>query len=253
VSARAPSVRIIVAIAGLLLVAGVLARLGAWQLRRADETRAIGAQFAAAAEEPALEHAPDAASDELRFRRLRVSGSYMAAHQFLLDNRIRDGVAGYEVLTPLALADDHRRLLVNRGWVPADLDRRVLPDVAVDSAARWVSGRIERLPRPGMRLGAGPASENAAAEPVAVVVYPTAHELGALLGEPLLDYELLLDDAAPGGYARDWRAPGLAIERHLAYAGQWFLLALGSFGAGVVIAFRSWTRARSPRPGEGGA
>jgi surfeit locus 1 family protein len=257
VSASTVSVRTLIAIGGLLLLAALFARLGEWQLQRAAETRALGARFAAAAEEPALERAPDAVTDALRFRRVRARGHYVPERQFLLDNRIHDGAAGYEVLTPLALAgDDHRWVLVNRGWVAADGDRRVLPDVAVDSAAREVGGRIEHLPRPGMRLGVGPV--DAAAGPVVVVVYPTTQELGALLGEPLLDYQLLLDDSAPDGFVRDWRAPGLAIERHYAYAGQWFLLALGSFGAGIVIAFKSRRGARKPRvaPGdarEGGA
>jgi surfeit locus 1 family protein len=246
-----PSVRTLVAIAGLLFVAAVSASLGTWQLRRADETRALGSQFAAAAEEPALERAPDVLTDELRFRRLRVRGSYDSERQFLLDNRVHGGAPGYEVLTPLKLADDDRRLLVNRGWVPADPDRRVLPEVAVDAGTREVTGRVERLPRPGIRLGAGPA--NAATGGVAVVLYPTARELGALLGEPLVDYELLLDEAAADGYLRDWRAPGLAIERHLAYAGQWFLLALGAFGASVAIALKASTRRLKRRAAQSGS
>jgi surfeit locus 1 family protein len=247
-----PSARTLFAIAGLLSVAAVLACLGAWQLRRADETRALGAQFAAAESALPLERAPDALSDELRFRRLRAHGSYASGHQFLLDNRVREGVAGYEVLTPLKLADDSRWLLVNRGWVPADADRRVLPEVAVDAGPRAVSGRVERLPQPGIRLGAAGAASTAAGD-VAVVVYPTSQELGALLGERLLDYELLLDDAAADGFSRDWRAPGLARERHLAYAGQWFLLAVGALAAGVAIAIKSFTAAARAARGGGAA
>jgi surfeit locus 1 family protein len=251
VSARKLPVRMLVAVVGLLSIAALCASLGRWQLRRADETRALGSQFAAAAEEPALERAPDALTDELRFRRLRVRGSYVPERQFLLDNRVHGGAAGYEALTPLKLADDDRWLLVNRGWVPADPDRRVLPELAVDAGTREVTGRVERLPRPGIRLGVGPA--NAVTGGVAVVLYPTAQEIGALLGEPLVDYELLLDDAAADGYLRDWRAPGLAIERHLAYAGQWFLLALGAFGASVAIAIKASTRRLKPRAAESGS
>jgi surfeit locus 1 family protein len=241
----------LVAVAALLSIAALCASLGRWQLRRADETRALGSQFAAAAEEPALERAPDTLTDELRFRRLRVRGSYVPEQQFLLDNRVHGGAAGYEVLTPLKLADDDRWLLVNRGWVRADPDRRVLPGLAVDAGAREVTGRVERLPRPGIRLGAG--SADAATRGVAVVLYPTAQELGLLLGEPLVDYELLLDDAAADGYVRDWRAPGLAIERHLAYAGQWFLLALGAFGAGVAVAIKTATKRPKPRAAQLGS
>jgi surfeit locus 1 family protein len=248
VSARLPSARMLVAIVGLVSIAAVLASLGAWQLRRAAESRILGEHFASSAEDPALGRAPDAVTDELRFRRLRVRGSYAPGKQFLLDNRVHEGIAGYEVLTPLRLADDHRWLLVNRGWVPVGPDRSALPDVAVDAGPREVTGRIERLPRPGMKLGAAPAAAGA----VAVVLYPTPAELAVALGEPLLDYALLLDGEAADGYVRDWRAPGLAIERHLAYAGQWLLLAIGAFGAGVAIAIRA-SRARKPHAAESGS
>jgi surfeit locus 1 family protein len=249
VSARLPSARMLVALVGLLTIAAVLGSLGAWQLRRAAESRILGEHFASAAEEPALDRAPDAITDELRFRRLRVRGSYAPGRQFLLDNRVHEGAAGYEVLTPLKLADDHRWLLVNRGWVPVGPDRSTLPDVAVDAGPRDVTGLIERLPRPGMKLGAAPV---ATGDGVAVVLYPTPAELAAVLGEPLLDYALLLDGAAADGYVREWRAPGLAIERHLAYAGQWLLLALGALGAGAAIAIRA-ARARKPRAAQSGS
>jgi surfeit locus 1 family protein len=230
-------VRTAAAIALLVLFAGALAGLGVWQLRRADESRAIAGRFAAALDEPPLGRAPEALADEQRFHRLEVPGRYAPDRQFLLDNRVHDGVAGYEVLTPFALADDGGTLLVNRGWVPADPDRRVLPDVRVGSEPRVVRGRMERLPRPGLRLG---ASQPAAQEgPVAVVVFPTAAELATLAREPLLDYELLLEPDEPAGYVRDWRAPGLAPERHLAYAGQWFVFALCSLGGAVGLAVKA--------------
>ena len=72
--------------------------------------------------------------------------------------------------------------------------------------------------------------------------YPTAEALASRLGEPVFDYQLLLDAAAPDGYVREWRAPVLAPERHLAYAGQWAALALGAAAAALVIAFRTARR-----------
>jgi cytochrome oxidase assembly protein ShyY1 len=62
------------------------------------------------------------------------------------------------------------------------------------------------------------------------------------LGEPIVDYQLLLDAAAPDGYVRDWRAPVLPPDRHLAYAGQWAALAFGAVAAALVIAFRTARR-----------
>jgi surfeit locus 1 family protein len=245
VSSRRGSARSRVALAGLVLLAAAFSALGTWQLRRAGESRTLAARFTATAAEPPLERAPTTWSDDVRFRRLGVRGSYGGDRQFLLDNRVRDGVAGYEVLTPFEIARERRWLLVNRGWIPADPDRNVLPDVAVDGALRGLAGRIERLPRPGMRLGTPDAAS--AEAPLAIVLYPTAAELAARLGVPLPDYQVLLDEREPDGFVRDWHAPGLAPQRHLAYAGQWFLLALGSVGAAVAIAIkaRSRTEART--------
>ena len=171
-----------------------------------------------------------------------MRGSFAAAPQFLLDNMLHDGVAGYHVLTLLRVEGSRRRLLVNRGWVGSGVDRSVLPDVSVDDTEpRTVVGRIERLPRPGLSLGK-PKSSPAQNEDLAVVEYPTIEELAERIDQPLFDYQLLLDPAEPNGYARDWRAPGMAPERNIVYAGQWLLLAVGALGAAVTIAVRSSRR-----------
>jgi surfeit locus 1 family protein len=229
-----------VAIAGLFACAGVFASLGAWQLRRAEQSRATLAQFASGAADEVLAALPRELDAEARFRRVRVRGEYLAEPQFLLDNMLHDGVAGYHVLTVLRVPELRERVLVNRGWVPAGGDRRELPDLGVEPGAQTVEGRLERLPRPGMRLGndAGAGSSGRSV----VLQYPTAPELEARLGEPVFDYQLLLDSGAAQGYVRDWRAPGVAPERHLSYAGQWLALAVGAFAAAVVMAFRTVRR-----------
>jgi surfeit locus 1 family protein len=222
-------------VVGLLALAALFAALGSWQWRRAGESRALAAQFAAGAAALPLTAAPlDLDSAALRFRRVELRGEYVPERQFLLDNVVHDGVAGYQVLTPARL--DGAWLLVNRGWLPVG-DRRVLPDVAVDGEPRALRGRIERLPRPGLRLGASSTDEPLA--PLTVLSYPTSVELGARLGRDVYDYQLLLDAAEPDGYVREWRAPGIGAERHLMYAGQWLLLAVGAAAAAIGIAAKA--------------
>ena len=150
-----------VAILGLLAFGALFTSLGAWQVRRADESRATLAQFASGAE-TVLATLPASLDDAARFHRVEVEGEYSVEQQFLLDNMLHDGAAGYHVLTPLRMRGSERRVLVNRGWVPVG-DRQSLPDVGVDEGRRTISGRLERLPRPGLRLGEDGASmhENA--------------------------------------------------------------------------------------------
>ncbi|HVJ31130.1 MAG TPA: SURF1 family protein, partial [Gammaproteobacteria bacterium] len=163
--AKTRSARTLAAVLGLLVLAALFACLGAWQLRRAETSRATFAQFADGAEDGALASLPRELDDELRFRRVEVDGEYVAAPQFLLDNMLHEGAAGYQVLTALRVPGTDERVLVNRGWVPAG-ERAVLPHVAVGGGARTVTGRLEHLPRPGMRLGKQAADHG---EPVVVL------------------------------------------------------------------------------------
>lgn len=103
-----------------------------------------------------------------------------------------------------------------------------------------MTGRLERLPRPGLRVGE--AIPPTAGADVSVVEFPTADELAAAAGHPFYDYQLLLDAEEPGGFDRDWQPPGPAPERNLVYAGQWLLLAAGAAGAAIVILTRQWRR-----------
>lgn len=228
--------RTYVAIAGLLALAALFASLGAWQLRRAEASRATIAQFSNGSAGAALAELPAELEPAARFRRVEVEGEYVAEPQFLLDNMLHEGTAGYHVLTALRIRGLRERVLVNRGWVPAGGDRRTLPDVGVEPGLRTVEGRLERLPRPGMRLGG--AAEAGVATGTVVLQFPTAEELAQRLDAPVFDYQVLLDPGAAEGYVRAWRAPAVAPERHLSYAGQWWALAVGAFGAAGVMIFR---------------
>src|SRR5688572_24864893 len=140
------------AVVGLLALAALFASLGSWQLRRAEASRVTLAQFASGAAGDALATLPTHLDEGVRFRRVEVEGEYVEAPQFLLDNMLHDGAVGYHVLTALRMSGRREQLLVNRGWVSAGRDRGVLPDVVVEAASRRVTGRLERLPRPGLRL-----------------------------------------------------------------------------------------------------
>jgi surfeit locus 1 family protein len=229
------------AVVGLLALAALFATLGSWQLRRAEASRATFEQFTSGAAGDALAGLPSGLHEAERFRRVEAQGEYVAAPQFLLDNMLHEGAAGYQVLTALRVSGRRERVLVNRGWVPAGADRRVLPTVTAEPGLTRVRGRLERLPRPGLRLG-NDVAHAASAAPAVVLQFPTAAEIALQLGEPVLDYQLLLDAGEPQGYVRDWRAPGVAPERHLSYAGQWLLLAVGALAAALVMAVKSARR-----------
>lgn len=203
--------------------------LGVWQLERAGEKRGLAADFAGSG--PALEwqHLP---IDAPRYQRVAVRGRYDPNHQFLLDNRSHESVAGVEVLTPFVL-DDGSAVIVNRGWLPFGATRQDLPSVGVDADNRTVVGRIDLLPRPGIWLQGRPATGWPR-----LVNYPRMEELELALGRELARRQVLLDPAVPDGYVRAWTVPGTTPDRHLGYAVQWFALAALAVAIWFVLSFR---------------
>jgi surfeit locus 1 family protein len=193
-------------------------RLGEWQWQRGVHRQAEWDAFARGADAPVA--AGPALNALPRFKRISVVGHWDAAHQFLLDNRSHGGLPGYEVLTPLHLADE-RVLLVDRGWVPFTGSRAHLPDISLrDAGPIALTGRLDNLPVGGLALGhAAPAGD---ARWPKVTSFPTLAELAAALSHPVQPWMLLLDPAGRDGYVRDWQPPGLSPLRHWAYAIQWW-------------------------------
>jgi surfeit locus 1 family protein len=235
--------RLLPALAVLVLTPLFIA-LGVWQLQRADEKRALIAAFEEGERAPAqpVEEVLDGGFDAARYRHVYAEGRYVGDRQFLLAARVEDGRPGYDVLTPLALANGAGTILVDRGFVPQDVsNRRPAAPVDVDSAERRVEGRVAGLPRAGFRLGA--AGEGGADAWPRVMLYPERAELEAALGRPLLEPMLLLDPDEPDGYVRNWRVSDMPPARHIAYALQWFAFAATL----VVIYFVLRSRARRAR------
>jgi len=204
----------------------ILVSLGVWQLNRAEQKQ----QFFTL-QEQRLQSAPmtlnaDAKLDvsNQKYRSVSATGHYDSAHQFLLDNQIHAGRAGYFVLTPFILAEANQAVLVNRGWIPASGIRQQLPDVTVDAAPITVIGRINSFPSIGLKLPGADAPSGSWPSVVGVV---DSTILAKVLGYPLMPFQIELDKQMANGYLRDWQQTTLMRpEQHTAYAVQWFALAL---------------------------
>ncbi len=128
------------------------------------------------------------------------------------------------MLTPLHLNGLNIAVLVNRGWVPQGEDRRKLPEITVTEAEISLRGIVNHFPRPGLVLaGAGIPSKNWPA----IVQVVDIKVLEKLLSYALLDFQVELNQTDPYGYRREWQhRQTMPPEKHVAYAGQWLLLAL---------------------------
>lgn len=214
-----------------LVAVVVFVRLGVWQLHRADEAEAISETIAAHGQaRPAALDSAALSGDlaDLHWRPVETRGAWENAKQILLDNQIAHGVAGYFVYTPLRVPGCHCAVLVNRGWVPAGPQRDAVPNVGFVPYQGPVHGIA--APAPASGFGVSTADGEVIGSGLLRVQRLDAGELSRWLGERVLPLTVLLAPDEPDGYLRDWRPPDPHAERHVAYAGQWFIFALIAAG-----------------------
>lgn len=205
----------------------LLVSLGFWQLGRAEGKRNLQELNNIRVKDQAVSISANTLEnmDTLRYRKVVLNGRYDEDHQFLIDNQIVNGKPGYYVATPLQLLGSNKAVLVNRGWVPLNKNRSILPDVSfLNTENISLTGRINKFPSVGLKLKG--ADIPALGWP-AVVHVIDEQILSERLGYPLFGFQVELDASMANGFYRQWRqAKSLSPEKHTAYAVQWFALAL---------------------------
>lgn len=208
-----------------VVLMALLLSLGFWQANRAAEKQAM-VERRAAGEVSAPLRLNDTArlGPEDRYRPASVRGRYEGEQQWLLDNRVYRGQAGYHVFTPFVpVGADRPTLLVNRGWVAVGATREFLPQLPLPEGVVTLHGRLDSPASVGLVIGEPPL------ESIADKVRLQALDIAALAQArdlPLLDFALVIDEGEPGGLQYDWSPiPPMGPEKHLGYAVQWFGLA----------------------------
>lgn len=220
----------------LLLAAlgAVFLSLGNWQRDRAAEKRVTQQAFDEAPSVTAL-------SDDLAaWTRAQLPGTLDDERHLLLDNKLYRGRAGVHVLTPFTLSGGGV-LLVNRGWLPLPPDRSALPVIETPDGPLDLAGRLAPISQPGVQIG-DPVTLQADRWPQ-LMVYPEWDRIEAALGQSLHRQVLYLDaDQAAGFEDRNWTPFTMGPDRHMAYAVQWYGLALTAVVTWLVLGFAAGRR-----------
>ncbi|HEY0973613.1 MAG TPA: SURF1 family protein [Solimonas sp.] len=207
---------------GTVLASAVMCGLGYWQLQRGFEKVELQSRYVAAEARPVRLISAGSVADPSLIERAQVQGRYDASRQLLLDNQSHDRKPGYQVLTPLLMADGSIAI-VNRGWIPLPRGGET-PDLSVTGDEVQFQALWRTLPAPAIRLDVDNCAGSGWPR---VVQYPTIAELRCLYGEFVAEGVLLLDPAATDGYVRQWdRGVELSPTKNYAYAAQWFAFAL---------------------------
>ncbi|MEG1040433.1 MAG: SURF1 family protein, partial [Pseudomonas sp.] len=203
----------------LMLLPGLIA-LGCWQLGRAQEKRVLLVSYAErqASEPVALAQLMQA--EDPAYRRVQLFGHFDAAHSLLLDNSVREGQVGVELLQPFLDQASGVWLLVNRGWLPWP-DRRIPVQFTTPESALSVNAWVYVAPGAPFQLHADPEGGDWPHLLTAI----DASQLWPQLAREGFAHELRMEPG-PASYRLDWSVVAMGPEKHLGYAVQWFALAL---------------------------
>ena len=202
-------------------VAGIIATasLGDWQLNRAAHKAELEARIREGANGPPVRiDGAVLVPQSILYHNVQVRGQFDPDRTVYLDNRLHQGRAGYQVVSPLKIAGSSRYVLIERGWVAAGADRSRLPDVMTPAGEVDITGTAAPPNPPVFELSqqvqAGKLWQN-----LTVDRYRSQFALDL---QPTIVQQ---HNELPDGLIRDWALPKLGIERHRAYALQWFSMA----------------------------
>lgn len=208
----------------------LLIGLGIWQLDRAGQKQVMLDQWQQEALELPWNELVARGLDS--GRPVSLSGVY-GNRTWLLDNRTRSGIPGYEVLT-----DFHPTVgppvVVNRGWVPAPRSRQALPSISTPGATVMLEGRLADYPEPPVL---SERSEPAGSWPRRVQTLPRETANQSVPGLPGAIVRLAGKEQ-PGAFRADWQVDVMGPQTHYGYAAQWFALAVALTILTVAASYR---------------
>jgi cytochrome oxidase assembly protein ShyY1 len=218
-----------------IVLVGTMVQLGFWQLHRLQDRRSFNSEVTERAAMPVAPYAdvmtPATDPDQVQWRRVVASGTYLPDEQLIEINRAQNGAAGVNVVTPMRL-DDGTVLLVNRGFAPS-------PDMTNAEAPPAPAGPVEiegRLRVSDVRsFGEFTEPEGELTQIQRIDIPRLAPQLPAPLAPVYVD--LVASTPSETGGLAPVPDPELNEGPHLSYMLQWWFFSL-CVVVGWVIAVR---------------
>lgn len=225
-----------------LVFSCIFVGLGFWQLDREQEKAALLAANAEALASPPVSLAAASPGDvDAPQRRVLLRGHW-DKRWVLLDNRILDGRAGFEVLQLFRDIDSEQWVLVNRGYVASRPYRLDAVDVPIDLDEPSGPRSIVGISHVG-EANQGPWYGHETMEnDVPLVQGPDTGQIGLLLSETVYPVVIRLEATDPMALPRHWPVTVMAPEMHRGYAIQWFLMAFALVMMWGVFTWQQWHR-----------
>lgn len=224
----------------LLVVLGV--QLGMWQIRRADYKKSVALEILAKGQERPIRAGMDLVGVDDMFRPIQATGVWLSDQAIWLANRPhpkgrdpKTGITtGFFLLMPLQIKDSPKEIVwVNRGWAPRSfIERMEVPEVITSRQETHVEGvvfaqegKTFEFSKEAPKTPTDMASDGRKLQENIDMAQEKLENQWAQLSFVIRQNQAELKD----GLDRHWPASTLGVEKHEAYAAQWFGLALMTF------------------------
>jgi len=210
----------------VLLLLPVLVNLGFWQLDRAEEKKQLLAFYEKQRELEPVALINLISNSQAKYQNVTVMGKYDTDHYWLLDNQPRAGKVGYEIIMPFNFSDQSGKtqtLLVNRGWVSANVDRRILPIINTPENIVSIKGYLYPLQvNAVIKHSQNDLSVEWPKRVLQLDNKATSKALNEIV-EPLM---LRVNEESVGAFITQWPVINTQPEKHHGYAVQWFSMSI---------------------------
>ncbi len=216
----------------------LLNELGFWQLNRGKEKRVRIEQLELGGV-VAVKSLVGLTNRQIeQFQRVDLLMKLSSEDIILLDNKINNKRPGYHVLNVAKDEQTGKNILVNRGWLFAGNDRNQLPDISLPAKKWKVNARIYPIQQESISTAKAAIEKHGQVYRLPVLDHQVLAELEKLTGLKLEKYLLRLDKDSQSALAVNWMWTNMPPEKHLAYAFQWFALALAFLIVSVIVCIK---------------
>lgn len=216
--------------------------LGFWQLQRAAEKAALATSFEARQQQvPAgIAQMRNQPVESMAYAPVALSGRFLPEMYFLLDNQMRGGQFGYEVLGVLQLDGENGIVVVNRGWIAGDASRQTLPAVPAVDGPVTITGHVYVTPGAPFLLAEQQFESGWPKRIQAVEMDKLEAAITSSHAGDVFPFPVRIDAGESGALAVDWQIVNMSPQKHQAYAVQWFAMAAVLFGYYIFRCSNFW-------------
>lgn len=198
--------------------------LSVWQYQRGQQKAAWLHSSAALTTHSLNDWVAQKTDAPTHYTKITASGSFDAAHVFLLENRFYQERLGYEVLVPFKLTHSDQWIIVNLGFVQRLVDRTMRPTLPEIPSTEMTLSGIAFYPKRN-RLIRDWIEDLAVSWPF-VIQDIHLEGMGHLLDISFSPFLLDLDQPNVFHLPKENKQAYLSPQRHYGYALQWGLLSV---------------------------